>query len=204
MRSFWLAAFAFVVSGCGAAAPPNPQSAGPRYGEPVGSAAHSPPAESLRAQQPLWAVRAFDEKPRWLAAHPALATSEENAWAAEMQRAVTHALDAKGAAARALPAGVTDEQVKKLFADGLNYLVEGTMSELGADAQKNVTLTVGYRLKRRLGNDTRVVQARSMKASVPAAAVDEATMRTLIPLVAAKIADAVVADVPADLLAVRG
>ena len=157
-----------------------------------------------RAEQPLWAVRAFDEKPQWLAAHPALAKSEPNAWAVEMQLAVTKALDAKGAEAQALPAGVTDEQVKKLFADGLNYLVAGTMTEVVADAQKNVTLKVGYRLQRRLGNDTRVVQARSMTASVPSAAVDEATMRTLIPRVAAKIADAVVADVPADLLAVRG
>lgn len=200
MRWLLIAVLAAVVSGCGAAAPPKRiESPPPDYGQPLGSA-----AESSRAQQPLWAVRAFDEKPQWLSAHPALAKGEPNAWAVEMQLAVTNALDAKGAGARALPAGVTDEQLKKLFADGLNYLVEGTMTAVAADAQKNVTLKVGYRLKRRLGNDTRLVQARSMTASVPSAAVDEAAMRALIPLVAAKIADAVVADVPADLLAVRG
>lgn len=200
MRFLLLAALASLLAGCAAktAAPPAENS-------PLLGATSSPVTSTSRPS--MWAVRVFDEKPQWLASHAALAKSEPGMWGDAMQLAVEQALDAKGVDARSLPSGVTDEQMKALFQQGLSYLVEGTMAELAAgdvDGQKGATLKVGYRLKRRLGSDTRVVQARTLTASTKSATVDEAALRALLPLVAEKIADAVIADVPADLLAIRG
>ena len=192
------------VAGCGMKAAPGRAAPPAEESRVFGSTSQ---AASSRSEQPMWAVRVFDEKPEWLASHPPLAKSEPGAWGVELQLAVEKALDAKGAQAQSLPKGVTQEQVAELFKQGLNYLVEGTMTEIAAgdvDGQKGATLKVSYRLKRRLGEDTRVVQARSFTAATKTTTVDEAAMRALIPLVAQKIADAVVADVPADLLAVRG
>jgi hypothetical protein len=150
----------------------------------------------------LWGVRSFDEKPDWLLAQPALKESE-GTWGEKMAIAVEAALDARRVDARVIPESVTPAQMKELFDDGLQYLCEGTLSGV-ALADGTGTIRVAYRLKRRIGQDTRTVQARVLEASAKSAVLDDAAMNVLITAAAGKIADAVVADVPADLLAIRG
>src|SRR5205085_8750067 len=102
MRSLLLGAVAIVISGCAAKSAPNNESAGaPPPTRMFGMASSDPSAK------PLWGVRAFDEKPGWLAAHPSLAKSPDGVWREKMQRAVEAALDARGMDARSLPEGVT-------------------------------------------------------------------------------------------------
>lgn len=147
-------------------------------------------------------MRSFDEKPEWLAAQPALKASA-GAWGEKMAVAVEKALDARRVDARVIPEGVTPEKMQKLFSDGLQYLCEGTLNSVTITAG-NGTLRVAYRLKRRMGEDTRTVQARTVEVSAKSAALDDAALEALVTAAAEKIADAVVADVPADLLAIRG
>lgn len=150
----------------------------------------------------IWGVRSFDEKPEWLAAQPALKASE-GTWGEKIAVAVEKALDARRVDARVIPDGVTPAQMDQLFSDGLQYLCEGTLSSITA-ADGNGTLRVAYRLKRRIRQDTRTVQARVLEVSGKSSTLDDAAMQALIAAAAEKIADAVVADVPADLLAIRG
>lgn len=158
-------------------------------------------AESSRPPT-IWGVRGFEEKPEWLVAQPLLKASE-GTWGEKIAVAVEKALDARRVDARVIPDGVTPAQMNQLFSEGLQYLCEGTLSSV-AIADGNGTLRVAYRLKRRIGRDTRTVQARVIEASAKSAALDDAAMNALITSAAEKIADAVVADVPADLLAIRG
>lgn len=153
----------------------------------------------------MWAVRSFDEKAGWLSATAPLAKTE-GSWGERMAAAVSRALDARRVDSQVIPKDVTPAQMEALYQQGLQYLCEGTLSSV-ALANGSATLRVAYRLKRRVGEDTKTVQARVIEASSPfpaGKALDDAAMQTLVDATAEKIADAVVADVPADLLAIRG
>lgn len=162
------------------------------------SAAHS----AERAPRAMWAVRSFDEKAGWLDAQPALAPTA-GSWGERMAAAVSRALDARRVDSQVIPKDVTTAQMEVLFKQGLQYLCEGTLSSVSVK-DGAATLRVAYRLKRRVSDDTRTVQARVIEASAPSTSLDDASMHALIDTTAGRIADAVVADVPADLLAIRG
>ena len=166
----------------------------------LGQAIESSRGESTK--RVMWVVRGFDEKAGWLEAQPTLAKTS-GTWGERMATAVSHALDARRVDSQVIPKDTTPAQMQVLYDKGLQYLCEGTLSTV-TTAAGNGTLRVSYRLKRRVNDDTRTVQARTIEASAPVKTLDDASMQRLVDAVAEKIADAVVADVPADLLAIRG
>ena len=174
---------------------------GPNGGTGVGSMeADAHFAE--RAPRAMWAVRSFDEKPGWLDAQPALAPTA-GSWGERMAAAVSRSLDARRVDSQVIPKDVTSAQMQVLYKQGLQYLCEGTLSSVSVK-DGTATLRVAYRLKRRVNDDTRTVQARVIEAGAPFKTLDDASMQALIDTTAGRIADAVLADVPADLLAIRG
>jgi hypothetical protein len=195
-RSAALGSLLVLLAGCGAAAQKGPNESAPMR-DPEGKMGSASSRSSV-----IWGVRSFDEKPQWLAAQPALKESE-GTWGEKIAVAVERALDARRVDARVIPDGVTPAQMDTLFRDGLQYLCEGTLSSV-AVTEGNGTLRVAYRLKRRIGEDTRTVQARVIEGSAKTAVLDDAALQALVTAAAEKIADAVIADVPADLLAIRG
>jgi len=194
-----LCVLSLLAVGCGSAAT---KAAATVDAAPPREMGASPQAATRSAERVMWAVRTFDEKPSWLAAEKALA-STEGAWGERMAAAVSRALDARRVESQVIPKDTTPAQLDALYAKGLQYLCEGTLSSIAAK-DGTATLRVAYRLKRRVNEDTKTVQARVIEASLPSKALDASSVQSLIDATAEKIADAVVADVPADLLAIRG
>jgi hypothetical protein len=181
---------------------------------PPGCASEEPrpkPADPVErvepAVGPLWMVTPFEELEGWTGSDELSAETES--WGQVLADAVHAQLLDRNLRQELVALGITDADARGLIARGVHYVCGGTLeavrvTRLGRDVVGEVEVV--YRLHKRVGDrDVGLVEKRRLRAQeVVSGEPTRADLRDLLQSVAAKVADRVLEDLPADVRASRG
>ena len=157
---------------------------------------------SMDNPKPQWILEPFDQQKGWLSEKPLLAKKD---WSQVLVDAVKERLDRRSVSVTSVDRDLSDPEILEMVRNRrLEFICDGQLVSLHRSSELAKAHVV-YRLRKRVDNDMRLAQKRSIKKSIPLTAdLDEAAVIELIGQVAGEITELLVEEIPADILAERG
>ncbi|MEQ9460280.1 MAG: filamentous hemagglutinin N-terminal domain-containing protein [Phycisphaeraceae bacterium] len=172
------------------------------------SGEEGPEGQGIEVAEPLWVVGEFAERDGWLDEHELLRELTEQ-WGDRLAFYIEQGLRARGQRTSGVSEEISDQEIRSLIAQGLEYFCQGMIEDLdlGQDAQGQpvATLTLVYELQKNVSNHMTLVQKKRLRTrdnSEPQITPDD--LDDLLQLAAERIVDRLIDDAPTGMMGVRG